>query len=96
MRFSFSPGELKLSANASTVGEGHVSMPVNYHGGPLEIAFNPVFFLDVLRHSAEETVTVGVSDPFTPGVITDKETASFVSTEASPLFVLMPMRLNED
>lgn len=94
VRFSFSDGELKLSANTMEIGEGRVSMPVNYHGQKLDIAFNPAFFLDILRHTTQETVTMGVIDGYSPGVITDSEAFSKAS-EARSLFVLMPLRLNE-
>jgi DNA polymerase-3 subunit beta len=96
VRFTFSNGELKLTANATQVGEGRVSMPANYQGPKLEIAFNPNFFLDILRHSKNETVTLGLADSYNPGVITDNAMSHFVTAQASPLFVLMPMRLNED
>lgn len=95
-RFTFSDGELKLAANAMQVGEGKVSMPVNYKGDKLEIAFNPTFFLDVLRHSKGEAVTMGISDPFNPGIITDQDLSNLSIKDVSPLFVLMPMRLNEE
>lgn len=87
VRFTFNEGELILTANCADVGEGKVSMPVNYAGKKLEIAFNPFFFLDILRHSKDETVNLGVSDSYNPGIITD-------STES--LFIIMPMRLNDD
>lgn len=96
VRFSFCPGELKLTANAMDVGEGKVSMPVNYQGPKLEIAFNPVYFLDILRHSKGETVSVGVTDAYNPGVITDKDLAAVGTEKPSPLFVLMPLRLHEE
>lgn len=95
VRFTFSDGELRLSANTMEIGEGKVSMPANYHGPKLEIAFNPNFFLDILRHSKGETVKMGITDSYNPGVITDKEEAA-VAASPSPLFVLMPMRLNEE
>lgn len=94
VRFAFSSGELKLSANTTDIGEGKVSMPVNYRGPQREIAFNPNFFLDILRHSKAETVTVGITDPYNPGIITDSELPS--NQQARSLFVLMPMRLNEE
>lgn len=87
VRFSFSTGELRLMANNSEIGEGKVSMPVNYEGDNLDIAFNPTFFLDILRHNRDETVSLGITDSYNPGVITDSSTA---------LFVIMPMRLNEE
>lgn len=94
VRFSFSNGELKLTANAIEVGEGRVSMPVNYQGQTLDIAFNPTFFLDILRHTNSETVTMGVTDAYNPGIILDSETP-VAPSGARSLFVLMPMRLSE-
>lgn len=87
VRFCFTPGELILMANSAEIGEGKVSMPVNYEGERLEIAFNPHFFLDILRHSKDETVKLSISDPYNPGIITDS---------TSSLFIIMPMRLNEE
>lgn len=84
VRFSFSTGELHLSATSGEIGEGKVNMPVNYAGEKLEIAFNPTFFLDILRHSKDETVQFSISDSYNPGLITDSTTAQFV---------IMPMRL---
>ncbi|WP_042281340.1 DNA polymerase III subunit beta [Candidatus Protochlamydia sp. R18] len=95
VRFTFIPGELKLTANTMDIGEGNVSMPVNYDGPKLEIAFNPGFFIDILRHCKGETVIMGLTDAYNPGIITDSaELAN--SLDASPLFVIMPMRLSED
>jgi len=90
VRFSFSNGELKLSANTSDVGEGHVSMPVNYQGDKLDIAFNPHYFLDVLRHTTEETLDLGIIDAFNPVVI--KEECE--DQEDDSLCLIMPMRLD--
>lgn len=86
VRFSFETGQLHLSVVSAEVGEGRVSMPVDYMGERLDIAFNPHFFIDILRHSKDETVRFGLIDSHNPGLVTD-------STNA--LFVIMPMRLNE-
>lgn len=99
VRFTFSDGELRLTANTMEIGEGKVSMPANYHGPKLEIAFNPHFFLDILRHSKGETVMIGVTDGYNPGVISEtlkEKEATSNKMMPSPLFVLMPMRLTED
>lgn len=87
VRFTFVPGELIVTANCASVGEGKVSMPVNYSEEKVEIAFNPHFFLDILRHTKDETVHLGITDSFNPGVITDS---------TNSLFIIMPMRLNDD
>lgn len=99
VKFTFNEGELRLDANTMDVGEGKVSMPVNYYGAPLSIAFNPNFFLDILRHSNKETVNLGLTDAFNPGVITESdegETEEQNAVKVSPLFVLMPMRLSSE
>jgi DNA polymerase-3 subunit beta len=84
VRFSFNTGELHLTAMSGDIGEGKVSMAVNYGGPKLDVAFNPHYFLDILRHSRDETVALTLTDSFNPGLVTD-------STEAQ--FVIMPMRL---
>ncbi len=83
-RFSFSSGELQLSAMSGEIGEGKVSMAVNYSGPSLDIAFNPNYFLDILRHSKDEVVHFDISNSYNPGLVTDSTSA---------LFVIMPMRL---
>lgn len=84
VRFTFDDNELRLSATSGEIGEGKVSMPVNYSGSKLDIAFNPSYFLDILRHTKDETVSFDVSDSYNPGLISDSTTAQFV---------IMPMRL---
>jgi DNA polymerase III subunit beta len=86
VRFIFTTGQLHLNATSSEIGEGNVTMPVDYAGEKLEIAFNPHYFLDILRHSKEETVRFSFIDSYNPGLISDS---------TSSLFVIMPMRLSE-
>jgi len=94
-RFIFEKGELKLEANTHEFGEGSVGMPVNYQGSKLEICFNPGYFLDILRHCKEEVVTLNLIDCFNPGIVTDGEPVQSL-LEATPLFLIMPMRLSAD
>ncbi len=96
VKFTFGEGELMLAANTMEIGEGKVSMPANYHGSRLEIAFNPNYLKDILRHSKGETVNLAITDAYNPGIITDTANMPVMINNASPLFVLMPMRLNEE
>lgn len=88
VRFTFIKDELQLTANSLDVGEGRVSMPIDYSHNQLDIAFNPTFFLDILKHSKKELVNLSLTDSYNPGVITETE------DDKGPLFVLMPMRLS--
>jgi DNA polymerase-3 subunit beta len=97
VRFTFSDGELKLTANTMDIGEGKVSMPVNYSGPKLEIAFNPNYFLDFLRHSKDdERVLMGFTDAYNAAYMTKPQEDVTDPQTLTPLFVLMPMRLNEE
>ena len=87
VKLTFEKGELKLQAMNTDIGEGRVNMPVDYNKDRLDIAFNPHYFIDILRHCHDETVSFGVTDSFNPGSITDSEEAHYV---------LMPMRLNSE
>ncbi|MBS0655359.1 MAG: DNA polymerase III subunit beta [Verrucomicrobia bacterium] len=96
VRFTFTNGELYLNANTIDIGEGRVSMPVNYHGPRFDIAFNPLYFLDILRRSKEEIVSLGFTDPYNPSLIVDGELTVDQKALPNPLCVLMPLRLNEE
>ncbi len=93
VRFTFEEGILHIAANTADIGEGKVSMAVNYSGPRFEIAFNPLFFIDVLRHSGNEYVYLGFQDAFNPVVISDVEFGTTLIPSPSPLYVLMPLRL---
>jgi DNA polymerase-3 subunit beta len=87
IRFIFDKGELQLNAASNKIGEGQVSMPVDYHKTRIEAAFNPFYFLDIFRHIKDETVNLFVTDTFDPGIITDS---------SNGIFMIMPMRLNQN
>lgn len=93
VRFTFQDGTLHIAANTADIGEGKVSMAVSYNGPRFDIAFNPLFFIDILRHSQGEYVYLGFQDPFNPVVISDVEFGTNLSPLPSPLYVLMPLRL---
>lgn len=95
VRVTFEEGELKLSANSKEIGEGYVSTPVNYYGPKLEMAFSPNVLKDFLHHCKEETATLGLTDSYNPGIITDGNQEGLLK-QASPLFLIMPMRLPEE
>jgi DNA polymerase-3 subunit beta len=69
VRFAFENGSLTLSSRAPEQGEATVAMPVRYTGDPIEIGFNPVFLLEVLRVVREDEVTFAFKEPNRPGVI---------------------------
>ena len=69
VRLALSEGNLTLSCRAPEQGEATVSLPVRYDDEPLEIGFNPVFILDVLRIAHTDEVTFAFKEPNRPGVL---------------------------
>ena len=69
VRFQIDDGKLTLKVVTPEVGEYDEEMPLDYSGGPIEIAFNPDFVLDVLRHITTETISLLLKDGQSPGVI---------------------------
>jgi DNA polymerase-3 subunit beta len=85
VRFSFSEGNLTLSSRAPEQGEAEVSMPVAFKGEPLDIGFNPVFLLDVLRVAHTEELSFAVKEPNRPGMI---------NVGDDFIYVVMPVNLS--
>jgi len=71
-------------------------MPVNYQGEQLDVAFNPSFFIDILRHTKKETLDMGLIDGFSPFVLREEEENGKKSQNAADyLTLVMPMRLDQ-
>lgn len=83
--FSFDNGELSITANTAELGEGKVKTNVVFDHDMFSIAFNPHFFLGVLRHGRSEDITIYLSDAHSPCLICD---------DTSAMYLLMPMRVN--
>lgn len=81
---TFESGILKLEAASNEVGDSNVSMPIDYNSDPVQIAFNPLYFLDILRHGNDEVTNFYFSDAYNPGLFKDNPDSTYV---------LMPMRI---
>jgi DNA polymerase-3 subunit beta len=86
VKFSFSPGLLKLSAYSPEFGEAEEQVEVQYGGEEMVIGFNSRYVLDALGAQAGEQIVLEVKDGLSPGVV-----KSFGDDGA--LCVIMPMRI---
>lgn len=93
VRCTLCDGLLNIAANTADVGEGRVSMPVHYAGPRFEAAFNPMYFLDILRHTRGEFLYMGFQDCFNPVIFSDHEFPMSLSPLPSSLFIMMPLRV---
>lgn len=89
VRFTINPGEVKLTVNTPEVGEYEEVIPIEYDGDPLEVAFNPDFVLDILKHIDSDSCNLVLKDAMSPGVIKP------VSEDSSDKYinVVMPIRI---
>jgi len=81
--FTFSPGQLVLTAQTAEKGESRVELPIAYDGEPLSITLNPRFFSDFLKVlDPEKTITLELKDA---------ESAAVCTTDDGYEYLLMPL-----
>lgn len=89
VRFILDEGKMTLKVVTPEVGEYDEEMPISYTGESFEVAFNPDFLLDVLRHVDTKTTILSLKDSMSPGILkpmTENSTQHYVN-------VVMPIRI---
>jgi DNA polymerase-3 subunit beta len=84
--FDFSEDRLLVSATNPDMGESKEEVAVEYGGEPVEVAFNPKFFIDALGVIEDDHVIVHIINDQRPCRIRGEFDTRFVS-------VIMPMKL---
>jgi len=101
VRMTFSDGELALSAGGDDAAQANESLPVDFVGDPLTIAFNPGYLLDGLSSVNSERVAFGFTQPSRPAVLRPAPEAmpepgddgTIAPVESDYTYLLMPVRL---
>ncbi len=86
VKFSLSPGVLKLAAYSPDYGEAEEQMEVEYAGEEMTIGFNSRYVIDALEAQESEQIVLEVKDGLSPGVVKSFE-------DGGSLCVIMPMRI---
>ena len=89
VRFHVGPEVITLKVVTPEVGEYEEELEIEYGGENVDIAFNPDFMLDVLRHVGSPKVCLVLKDGSSPGIIKPYTEAP----EDSYLNVIMPIRI---
>ncbi len=89
VKLSFNTALLKFSVQTPDLGEGQDEIPVKYSGDPMDIGFNGLYLLEVLRYMPTEEVRITFKHP---------ERATTMEPEgwkdnARYLCLVMPLRL---
>ena len=77
---------MTLSANSPDSGSASEEIEILFNAGPMEIGFNSAYLMDVTKQIEGDGCRMSLSDPASPTIIQD-------SSDASSLYVLMPMRV---
>ncbi len=67
--FELTPGKLVISKESAELGSAREELDVQYSGEPMTIAFNPEFWLDVLKTLDVDDVTIELTAPDKPAAL---------------------------
>ena len=85
VKYTLRDGELQVTA-ASQNQEFSEELPIDYKGDEFQVAFNPQFVMDALKHVDTDKVTLGMTTPVNPTLVEPVGGGDY-------RFVVMPMRL---
>lgn len=86
IKFALKKGFLHVSASSQNQ-EFNEDVAVEYKGEDFQVAFNPQFIIEALKHVDSDKISVGLTTPVNPALIEP------VSEESHYRFVVMPMRI---
>jgi len=84
--FNFLKNRLLISSTNPDIGESKEDMNILYEGKPMEIAFNPRYFIDALNVIDDKTIILNMDNEEKPCLVEGEEDKNFIS-------VIMPMRI---
>ena len=84
--FHFNENKLTINSTNPDIGESKEDMAISYQGEPIEVMYNPKFFIDTLNVIHEDNVVVNIVDEEKPCKIEGENDKTFLS-------VVMPMRI---
>ncbi|MFH1715530.1 MAG: DNA polymerase III subunit beta [Elusimicrobiota bacterium] len=87
IKYQFSDNKLKVSTSSQGIGEAEDELAIEYDGPTLEMAYNPMFIIDVLKNIETNTIKLEVSGALNPGILKPAGNDDY-------LCVVMPMRLS--
>jgi DNA polymerase-3 subunit beta len=86
IRLILSKGNLRVQAAAQGRVEVESELNTNYEGADFEIAFNPLYLIDVLKALEQKDVCLELTTPLNPGVIRPADDEFY-------RYVMMPMKV---
>ncbi len=82
VRFTMEKDKVTLQSESAGAGEAKVELPAVYDAAPVDLQFNPLFFMDFLRQVDQERVAIKFKD---------NETAALIQVGSEYTYVVMPL-----
>lgn len=86
VKYALKKGVLQVSASSQTL-EFSDELPIEYSGADFQVAFNPQFMMEALKHIDTDKMTIGLTTPVNPALLEP------VGEGQDYRFVIMPMRI---
>jgi DNA polymerase-3 subunit beta len=84
--FHFTKDKLLINSTNPDIGESKEDMDISYQGDPIEVMYNPKFFIDTLSVLNEDNVVLNIVDEEKPCKVEGEKDKTYLS-------VIMPMRI---
>ena len=84
--FHFNTDKLLINSTNPDIGESKEDMVISYKGDPVEVMYNPKYFIDTLGVIDDDNIILNIIDEQKPCKIEGENDKSFLS-------VIMPMRI---
>lgn len=84
--FNFEKNKLVVTATNPDLGESKEEFTIDFNREPIEVAFNPKYFMDTMGVIDEDTIFMNIKDSKSPCIIEGTEDKTFLS-------VIMPMKI---
>jgi DNA polymerase-3 subunit beta len=84
--FNFEKDKLLVTATNPDLGESKEEFTIDYKREPIEVAFNPKYFIETIGVIDEEAVQINIRDNRSPCIIEGADDKNFLS-------VIMPMKI---
>jgi DNA polymerase III subunit beta len=84
--FNFENNRLKVTTTNPEIGESKEEMDIEFDGDPLEISFNPKYFIETLNAIEDDKISARIIDNEKPCLVEGEKDRTFLSA-------IMPMRI---
>ena len=84
--FHFNTDKLLINSTNPDIGESKEDMDISYKGDPVEVMYNPKFFIDTLGVIDDDNILLNIIDEEKPCKVEGENDKSFLS-------LIMPMRI---